>query len=103
MEREPCPVCDRPNCLGRCPDSQRATKTLRRLREAVEGLEDSSIDWPVWFNPGRVVWVSVNVVVILDESTVGVLFEKPDKVRYLKKCERVGAVVPDYFVEDEHE
>ena len=101
--REPCPVCDRPHCYGRCPANQRAIEMLRRLWAAVVGLEDGSIKWPVWFNPVGVVWVSVDVAAILDETTVGVLFEPPDKVRYLKKRERVGAVVPDHFVEDEHE
>lgn len=104
MTLEPCPACDNPRCYGRCLDNQRAIRTLDRLRKEVAGLENDSIVWPAIFGLAeRPYFFKVNVKEVLDESTVGVLFSPTAPVRYLKKRERVGAVVPDHYVEDEHE
>lgn len=104
MTLEPCPACDHPRCFGRCHDYLLARRNLRRFAKTVGAAKDGRVAVPVLFEwMGPIYWPLIDVAEILDEATVGVLFEKPDKVRYLKKCERVGAVVPDYFVEDEHE
>lgn len=104
MTLEPCPACDDPRCYGRCHGYSSARKNLRRLVELVGTAKDGRFAVPVTFEwCGPVYWPLVDTDKILDETTVGVLFELPDKVRYLKKRERVGAVVPDHFVEDEHE